>query len=122
MELTQLTPDEKAYLKEHFRQDQLKRMFSKEFFDENLRVDEDEDVVTVEDAVFHPSHYTNGQIECIEAIESSMPQEEFIGYLKGNVLKYVWRYENKGGAEDLMKARWYLDLFIDRVSNMERKR
>jgi hypothetical protein len=66
------------------------------------------------DPVNHPSHYADsfGGIECIEAIEASMTTEEFKGFLKGNVQKYVWRYDKKKGAEDLKKARWYLDRLI----------
>jgi len=55
-----------------------------------------------------PPHYNDGEIECIDAIEASMTKEAFRGYLKGNMLKYLWRYENKGGKEDLDKANWYL--------------
>jgi len=54
----------------------------------------------------NPSHY-KGEIECIDAIRSSMTKEAFLGYLKGNILKYLWRYENKNGKEDLQKAEWY---------------
>lgn len=66
------------------------------------------------DFVNHPPHYTDtdGGIECIEAIEASMTTEEFKGFLKGNVQKYVWRYAQKNGAEDLNKAKWYLDRLI----------
>ena len=60
------------------------------------------------DMVNSPPHYNEGGIECIDAIEASMSQEAFRGYLKGNMLKYLWRYENKGGKEDLDKANWYL--------------
>ena len=60
------------------------------------------------DMVNSPPHYNDGGIECIEAIESSMSEEAFRGYLKGNMLKYLWRYEHKGGKEDLDKANWYL--------------
>lgn len=67
-------------------------------------------------AVDHPSHYTSGGIECIEAIEASMSAEEFRGYLKGNVVKYLWRYRLKGREkEDLMKARWYLERLISAI-------
>jgi hypothetical protein len=38
-----------------------------------------------------------------------MTQEAFYGYLKGNVLKYVWRFEKKNRLEDLKKANWYLN-------------
>ena len=66
------------------------------------------------DPVNSPKHYadTDGGIECIEAIEASMSMEEFKGFLKGNVQKYVWRYAQKNGAEDLKKAKWYLDRLI----------
>ena len=60
------------------------------------------------DMVNSPPHYNAGSIECIDAIEASMSKEAFRGYLKGNMLKYIWRYENKGGKEDLDKANWYL--------------
>lgn len=52
------------------------------------------------DMVNSPPHYNDGGIECIEAIEASMSEEAFRGYLKGNMLKYLWRYEHKGGKED----------------------
>jgi hypothetical protein len=66
------------------------------------------------DPVNSPKHYadTCGGIECIEAIEASMSTEEFKGFLKGNVQKYVWRYAQKNGAEDLKKAKWYLERLI----------
>jgi hypothetical protein len=66
------------------------------------------------DPVNSPKHYadTCGGIECIEAIEASMSMEEFKGFLKGNVQKYVWRYAQKNGAEDLKKAKWYLERLI----------
>ena len=67
----------------------------------------------VPDAVNHPSHYTGAGIECIEAIKASMTPDALAGYLKGNVQKYLWRYEKKvNPAEDLKKARWYLDYLI----------
>ena len=65
------------------------------------------------DNINHPSHYTQGGIECIDAIKSSMTRHEFAGYLKGNCIKYLWRYRNKGRAiEDLKKAQWYLNKLI----------
>jgi len=72
------------------------------------------DVVDViNDVVNSPSHYKSGGIEAIEGIEASMGPEAYAGYLKGNILKYMWRYERKGKPiEDLKKARWYLDRLI----------
>jgi len=67
------------------------------------------------DLVNHPPHYTQGGIECIDAIRASMSKEQFLGYCKGNSLKYQWRYEAKGGVEDLKKAKWYLDRMIQEI-------
>ena len=62
------------------------------------------------DAVEHPSHYTVGPIECIDAIESALTPEQFIGYCRGNAIKYAWRADRKSNAvEDLQKARFYID-------------
>ena len=60
----------------------------------------------------NPAHYTSGDIECIDAIKAQMTQDEFLGYLRGNNIKYLWRYRQKGGAEDLRKAEWYLRRLI----------
>ena len=65
------------------------------------------------DPVEQPDHYNKGAIEAIEAIKASMPEHEFKGYLKGNALKYLWRYDYKGKpVEDLRKCRWYIDRLI----------
>ena len=66
--------------------------------------------------VNHPYHYTQGGIECIEAIKASMSLAEFRGYLKGNVQKYLWRYRLKNGVEDLKKASWYLNRLIKEIA------
>lgn len=75
-----------------------------------------EQFVSVEDSdpVNRPSHYTAGGIECIDAIKASMSTEAFLGFLKGNVQKYMWRYEKKvAPVEDLKKAQWYLSKMIE---------
>lgn len=71
------------------------------------------------DKVNHPSHYTQGGIECIAAIKASMSIEAFMGYCKGNVLKYVWRFEHKDGTTDLEKARVYLQWLTDAARERE---
>jgi hypothetical protein len=58
--------------------------------------------------VNHPPHYTQGGIECIDAIQAALTPEEFRGYCKGNALKYTWRERSKGQDESLKKATWYL--------------
>ena len=68
------------------------------------------------DNVNSPNHYKQGRIECIEAIKASMSQHGFKDYLKGNVMKYIWRYEHKGKAvEDIEKAIWYLNRLKDEL-------
>ncbi len=62
--------------------------------------------------VNHPPHYTTGGIECIEAIQAQLTPEEFRGYLKGNIAKYVWRESHKGGTESLKKATFYLNKLV----------
>lgn len=64
------------------------------------------------DVVNKPSHYTQGGIECIDALKAALTPEQFIGFLKGNVIKYNWRSDHKNGVQDLEKAKWYLDLLI----------
>ena len=79
--------------------------------------EEEEDNAPNEHPVFgdanmvdNPPHYNNGSIECIEAIEAMLNKDEYIGYLRGNALKYRWRFRYKNKPfEDLRKARWYED-------------
>jgi hypothetical protein len=61
------------------------------------------------DVVNSPPHYRQGDVECIDAIESALTAEEFRGYCKGNALKYIWREMHKGQDESLKKAIWYLN-------------
>lgn len=60
----------------------------------------------------NPDHYKVGGIETIEILEAKLSHDEFVGYLKGNVLKYITRASHKNGIEDLRKAYWYLDRLI----------
>jgi len=85
----------------------------KEYEDENWK----EHAARAGCNVNHPSHYTTGKIECIEAIEEAMTVDELRGYYKGNALKYIWREQHKNGTEDIKKARWYLDRLIDVLSD-----
>lgn len=85
-----------------------------ETIDIPLTPDERRKLEKKHDAVNSPSHYTDGSIECIDAIESSMNRMEFVGFLKGNVLKYIWRFEKKNQKEDLLKAQWYLNKLINK--------
>ena len=68
------------------------------------------------DMVNNPPHYNRKNIEAVCAIEASMDEEELRGYLKGNTLKYIWRYKYKDQpVEDLEKAQYYLNLLIKKA-------
>ena len=67
-----------------------------------------------EDMVNSPSHYTQGSIECIDAIAQVVKDLQGMEAMcTGNVLKYLWRWKHKNGVEDLKKAQWYLQRMID---------
>ena len=66
------------------------------------------------DIVNHPKHYTQGKIECIDAIESAVSELSGLDAVcTANVIKYVWRWKHKNGSQDLRKAQWYLNKLID---------
>lgn len=69
------------------------------------------------DNVSHPAHYTSGKIEVIKIMEDQLTSEEYRGYIKGQVIKYITRERYKNGLEDLKKARWYLDRLIKKMEN-----
>ncbi len=64
------------------------------------------------DNVNSPAHYMQGGIETIDLIENALSPEEFRGYLKGNIIKYVARERLKGQTESIMKAGWYANRLI----------
>ena len=86
-----------------------------------VKVERNDEVKPTNDAVQHPSHYTHGGIECIEAIRASMTADGFCDYCKGNIIKYIWRWRDKGGVEDLRKASVYLDWLINAADEKEKK-
>ncbi|MDM8212800.1 DUF3310 domain-containing protein [Enterococcus hirae] len=59
-----------------------------------------------------PDYYQKGTIDVIEAFRLTATKEQFRGGMKLNVMKYIMRYENKNGIEDLEKAREYIDRLI----------
>lgn len=70
------------------------------------------------DLINSPDHYVKGNFECIDVIEcitSEMVGTEAI--CTGNIVKYVWRWQQKGGVESLKKARWYLDRLINKLES-----
>lgn len=65
----------------------------------------------------NPEHYKHQSKETIEILKDTLSPEEFRGFLKGNVIKYLTRYEHKNGLEDLKKAEWYLRRLTDEVNS-----
>lgn len=68
---------------------------------------------TKKDAI-NPSHYRQGKVECIDAIESATTGLDGAeAYNTGQIIKYIWRWKRKNGTEDLQKASWYLSRLIE---------
>lgn len=62
----------------------------------------------------NPSHYRRGKVECIDALESATLNKSGIeAVCTANAIKYLWRYEEKGGVEDVKKAKWYIERLIN---------
>ena len=72
-----------------------------------------------DDLINHPNHYTAYSREVIDTMQGDMTPEEFTGYLKGNIIKYISRYQGKNGVEDLNKAIWYVTKLRDVVKDMK---
>jgi len=71
------------------------------------------------DPVDKPKHYNQGGVECLDAIEAALTSEEFKGYCKGNIIKYVWRENFKDqNIQDLKKSNFYLNRLIDKLENL----
>ena len=79
---------------------------------EDLKLDSLKREMETKDNI-NPSHYKRLPKETIERIGDNLSLCEFKGYLKGNILKYLDRYENKNGVEDLRKMQWYLNKLIE---------
>lgn len=68
----------------------------------------------------NPSHYKQGKVECIDAIESATVHKTGLeAVCTANVIKYLWRYEAKNGLEDVRKAQWYLNKLIDYLEHKD---
>lgn len=72
------------------------------------------------DNVCHPKHYTQGGIECIEALKAATVGKTGIEAIcVANVIKYLWRFEKKNGLEDVKKAQWYINRLIQELNEAE---
>lgn len=72
------------------------------------------------DNVNHPSHYCQGGIECIDVLKAATVGKTGIeAVCVANVIKYLFRYENKNGLEDVKKAQWYINRLIQELNEAE---
>ena len=67
----------------------------------------------------NPDYYKNKTIETIEVIRNELTSDEFRGYLKGQIFKYLARHRLKNGIEDLKKAQWYMNYLVQFENEME---
>lgn len=73
------------------------------------------------DNVNHPSHYTQGDIECIDALKAATVGKTGIeAVCVANVIKYLWRYEEKNGLEDVKKSQWYINRLIQELEEKKK--
>lgn len=71
------------------------------------------------ESVTKMSYYNQGSIECIEAIKAALTQEEFVGWLRGTIIKYQWRLGGKNSAiEDSNKTLYYLNRLVKELQEM----
>lgn len=71
----------------------------------------------------NPSHYTQGGIEAIDAMEACSTDEEFVGHLRLTAMKYCWRLNDKGDpVENAKKCRWYIERLIAKLEAIEETR
>ena len=67
----------------------------------------------------NPSHYRQGGVECIDALESATVNLKGIeAVCTANAIKYLWRWKEKNGAEDLRKAQWYITKLLTHTANL----
>lgn len=82
---------------------------------EEVKMDEN-----VPDMVNHPQHYTQGGIECIDALKAATVSKHGIeAVCVANVIKYLWRYEEKNGIEDVRKAKWYIGRLLKELEESQ---
>ncbi len=71
--------------------------------------------------VNHPVHYNKNDIECIECIRACVDGYDGIeGFYVGNIVKYLYRANQKGGLESLEKAQWYMNELVRELKNRKK--
>nr|DAH28748.1 MAG TPA: nucelotide kinase [Caudoviricetes sp.] len=75
--------------------------------------EEESDSASTNDNVNHPSHYETENFECIDVMIETQGKEAVMDFCVCNAFKYIYRHNNKNGVEDVKKAKWYLDKYIE---------
>lgn len=68
---------------------------------------------STEDVINHPPHYETNGIECFDAILASQGKNFAMAFCICNAQKYIWRHQHKNGVDDIKKAKWYIDKYIE---------
>ena len=81
------------------------------------------DMLKTEDTVNHPSDYMSETgMEVIDVIEAfTFDLKGIEATDTGNIIKYICRWKNKNGVQDLEKAKWYIEHLINHVKNLEKE-
>ena len=107
--------DKLAIAYDHVYKNSEARLDGSHLKDEEVKMDEN-----VPDTVNHPQHYTQGGIECIDALKAATVGKRGIeAVCVANVIKYLWRYEEKNGIEDVRKAKWYIERLLKELEESQ---
>ena len=69
------------------------------------------------DEIDKPKHYTQGKVECLDAIDSMLDESGRVDFYRSQIIKYMWRLRDKGAPlKDAQKARFYIDRLIQKLS------
>lgn len=115
-------PSSYGFLKGHYERDYCGSRNCTACWDQLYIETEDitEPTAEVHDNVNHPKHYT-GEIECIDAMLQTQGIDVVKGFCIGNAFKYLWRRKDKNGDEDIKKALWYLNKYVELVRGENEK-
>ena len=107
--------DKLAIAYDHVYKNSEARLDGSHIKNEEVKMDEN-----VPDMVNHPQHYTQGGIECIDALKAATVGKRGIeAVCVANVIKYLWRYEEKNGIEDVRKAKWYIERLLKELEESQ---
>ena len=107
--------DKLAIAYDHIYKNSEARLDGSYLKNEDIKMDEN-----VPDMVNHPQHYTQGGIECIDALKAATVGKRGIeAVCVANVIKYLWRYEKKNGIEDVRKAKFYIERLLKELEESQ---